>query len=568
MSLINTLNIGQNALAVQQAAMQVTGNNISNAGNADYTRETASISENADQQLTPGIFVGTGVNLDAVQRQIDDSLQSRINSSVSDNEAASTTQDWLGRVESTFNELSDNDLSTQLSTFFNSWSDLANNPQDSGARQTVIQDGQNVAQFFQGLRGQLSGLQTDANNQITSLAKTADGLAQQVADLNGQISTTEAGSGGTANALRDQRDAVLKQLSQLINIKTVPNSTGSVVNVYVGSDALVTNTTNRGITTQAQDSNGEVVQTLVFKADNGTVNGTGGQIGGLIGVNQQIGDTVNKVDSLANNLTFELNKVYSSGQGLQGFSSVTATNAVTDPTVALNDPTSGLKNVPVNGSFVVHVTNKTTGLQTSTLVQVDEDGLNGNDTTLNSLQADLNNINGVTASINGGKLTIAASNSDDQISFSQDSSGVLASLGINSFFTGSNAANIAVNQTVVDDPSMLAAAKNGQSDDNQTALAIANLQTQPIAGLNGATLNDTYDSVVNDVSNATAAAKTNAEATQTVQDTLEAQRESLSGVDLNEEAVNLMTQQRAFQGAARLITTVNEMLDEVMNLIP
>src|SRR5437588_7717193 len=148
MSLIGALNTGRTALAVQQAAIQVTGNNISNAGNADYTRQVANLSPSADQELRPGMFVGTGVDLTSIQRQIDDALNSRLRGSVSDNQGAQTTQQWLSRVEATFNELGDSDLSTQLSTFFGAWSNLANKPQDMGLRQVVIQDGDALAKQF------------------------------------------------------------------------------------------------------------------------------------------------------------------------------------------------------------------------------------------------------------------------------------------------------------------------------------------------------------------------------------------------------------------------------------
>src|SRR5690348_3916222 len=107
MSLLGTLNIGKSALATQQAALQVTSNNIANAGNADYSRQTASVVSTPDQQLKPGVFVGTGIDLTAVSRQVDDALNSRLRSSTSDSEAADTTQQWLGQVESVFNELSD-----------------------------------------------------------------------------------------------------------------------------------------------------------------------------------------------------------------------------------------------------------------------------------------------------------------------------------------------------------------------------------------------------------------------------------------------------------------------------
>ena len=145
MSLIGTLNVGKSALAVQQAALQVTGNNIANAGNADYTRQVAKTSPSLDQKIQPGMFVGTGVDLTAIQRQIDEALNTRLRASVSDSEAASTTQEWLGRVESVFNELSDEDLSTGMSKFFNAWSNLANKPQDVGLRQVVLQNGEAVA---------------------------------------------------------------------------------------------------------------------------------------------------------------------------------------------------------------------------------------------------------------------------------------------------------------------------------------------------------------------------------------------------------------------------------------
>src|SRR3954465_6651927 len=240
MSLIGTLNVGKSALAVQQAALQVTGNNIANAGNADYTRQVAQTAPSIDQKIQPGMFVGTGVDLTAIKRQIDEALNSRIRSSVSDNSAADTAQQWLSRVEGVFNELSDADLSRGMSKFFNAWSNLANKPQDVGLRQVVLQNGEAVAGSFQSLRNQLSGLQSDAGDRITALAKDADQLADQIADLNQQIVNAEGGkgdAGGGANGLRDRRDALVKQLSQLVDVKTTEDK--GMLNVYVGSEPLV-----------------------------------------------------------------------------------------------------------------------------------------------------------------------------------------------------------------------------------------------------------------------------------------------------------------------------------------
>ncbi len=565
MSLIGALNIGSSALAVQQAALQVTGNNISNAGNADYTRQVANTTANPDQQIGGGLLIGTGADITSIQRQIDDALEARLRGSTSDSSAADTSQQYLTQIETTFNALGDTNLSSQMSQFFNDWSSLANKPQDMGQRQIVLQDGQSLADQFTARRGQLTTIEDTIDQRVTDQAKTANDLAQQVANLNGRIAVTEGGGNGQANDLRDQRDSVLKQLSGLMDIKTVPQDNGTV-NVYVGSEPLVIGTTNQGIGVQTQVVNGQATQSLVFKANNGAVPATSGSLGALISVRGQTGTIVSQLDGLANNLIFELNKLHASGQGLDGISTAMSSNAVKDPAAVLNTPAAGLPFTPTNGSFVVHVRDKASGQESSTLVQVDLDGLNNNDTSLNSLAASLSAITGVTASITGGKLTVATSSASQELTFSQDSSGVLAALGINNFYTGHDASDIAVNTALVNQPTLLAAAKNGDSADNQTALAIAALGAQPLASLNGASLDQNYQSIVNGISAEVSAAKNNSDAAQAITATLTAQHDSISGVSLDEEAVNLMQQQRAFQGAARLITTVDQMLQAMLNM--
>jgi flagellar hook-associated protein 1 FlgK len=173
---------------------------------------------------------------------------------------------------------------------------------------------------------------------------------------------------------------------------------------------------------------------------------------------------------------------------------------------------------------------------------------------------------GVTANISGGKLTVAAANSNLEVSFSQDNSGALAALGINTFFTGNTASNIGVQQPLKDQPSLLAVAKNGEPADNQTALAIAGLESKTFAGLGDQSIKDKYQSMLNQVAVAAASSKTSAEAASSVKETLEGQRESLSGVSVDEEAINMIRQQRAFQGAARLISAVDEMMRTLLQI--
>jgi flagellar hook-associated protein 1 len=197
---------------------------------------------------------------------------------------------------------------------------------------------------------------------------------------------------------------------------------------------------------------------------------------------------------------------------------------------------------------------------------VDLDGT-GPQTTLQSLAADLDNVADIKASVSGGHLHVAADSDDVEISFSQDSSGALAALGVNNFFAGTDARDIAVSGALKSNPALIAAAKNGEKTDNQTARAIAALESQPLGGLGGFSLKDAYQATVNGVAGAASAAETQVEAANVVRETLENQRESLSGVSLDEEAINLMRQQRAFQGAARLVSAVDELMQTVLNMV-
>jgi flagellar hook-associated protein 1 FlgK len=566
MSLTGALNVGRTALTAHQTAIQVSGNNIANVNTPGYTRQVAKLAPNPDQRIGPELFIGTGVNVESITRAIDESLNSRLRGAVSDGEGAEILKQWIGRVEAAFNELSDEDLSTRLSAFFNSWSNLANKPQDLGLRQIVLQSGESVATWMRDLRASTKALAGDVDERLVSVVESADALAKQVADLNVQIVQAEGGGGGPANGLRDQRDVLLQKLSELVNVQTKQQDSGAI-NVYVNSVPLVLEGTSRGVALRQENLNGELVRTVTFKADDGEMNVTSGQLGGLSAARETIGTTIETLDKLAGNLIFELNKIHAAGQGLEGHGSLQGGFAVADVNVALSSEDAQLKFTPSNGSFVVHVKNKQTGLSTSTLIQLDLDGLNGNDTTLSDLAASLDGVTGISANTTGNRLNLSADSEALEFSFSQDSAGVLAALGVNGFFSGSDAGDIAVNAAIKSRPTLLAAAKNGEPGDNQTALAIARLESASVAGLGNISLKNAYEGLVNDIAAQAARSQSDAEAADTIRETLSAQREALSGVSLDEEAVNLLKSQRAFQGAARVVAVVDELLQTILSIV-
>jgi flagellar hook-associated protein 1 FlgK len=290
-----------------------------------------------------------------------------------------------------------------------------------------------------------------------------------------------------------------------------------------------------------------------------------GEVGGLADSRDHVlGSFLDNLDSFAGTLAQEFNKIYSSGQGLNGYSKVTSANPVDDVNAALD--ATGLKNPPVNGTFQVLVHNKKTGLTQTHDVQISLNGLN-NDTSLANLATQLNSISGLSATTTpNGQLTIAATSADQQVAFAKDTSGVLAALGINTFFTGSDALSISVNNAVVQDPSTFAASSGGVGADTNIAQQLAQFQELPLASQNGATMAGLYNQMASDVTQSSNAAKSVSDSAATFAASLEGQQQSISGVNIDEETVNLLQYQRNFQASAKFISTLNELLNDLVQL--
>jgi flagellar hook-associated protein 1 FlgK len=560
MSLISALNISKSALVTQQAAISVTSNNIANSSDPNYAREVANTSPGVGTNLGNGITIGSGIDLTSVSRQIDQALNERLNSANSDASSASQTQQWLTQIQSSFNALSGNDIDSQLSTFFSDWSTLASNPTATGAQSAVIDDGQTLASTIQNLNSSLETIGSSITSQISTQVSSVNQLTSQIASLNKQI----LGSGGSsANTLLDQRDGDISSLSQLMNISTVQQGDGTV-NVYAGSQLLVQGISSNALTSQSQTTNGVTTSTINFASNGAPASVTSGSLGGLLQVQSQgLNSTLQQLNTMATGLISAVNQIQSQGQGTAGLTSVTSTNAVTDPTDSLGTDT-GLATPPTNGSFTVNVNGPTGAVSQTVYVKVGVPGTP--DTTLNSLAAQLNTVAGVTASVSNGKLSISAA-SGSTLSFQDDSSGVLSSLGINTFFTGTDASDIGINSAITTNPSLVAVAgtdPNNTYASNGAALSMAALANNGIPSLGGSTISDAYEAIVNNVATQTSNAGTNSDAATQTQSALQSQQQSVSGVSQDEEAINVIQEQTAYQGAAQVINAINQMMQTLL----
>ena len=276
-----------------------------------------------------------------------------------------------------------------------------------------------------------------------------------------------------------------------------------------------------------------------------------------------LGGFLDQLNNFAGTLTFEFNKVYSSGQGLDGFTQTTSQPAG-ERSGAGPEP-AGLTFTPTSGSFQVLVHNKDTGAVAD---EQHQRHLNGTAATRRSTAwpAALGAINGLRPASTNGHLVLTATDPDTEFAFADDTSGVLASLGLNTFFTGSNAADLAVNQDVVNDPGKFAAATDGIGTGTGNATTLANFLDRPLSSAGGATIGNLASNLTDDVTQASATAQAQANGADTFAQTLQSQELSISGVNIDEQTVQMISFQRAFQAEAKYISTLNNMLGNLMKL--
>jgi len=579
MGVTSSFQIGRSALTAAQLGVQVTGNNLANAATPGYSRQVADL--RAARGGGGGIEsrIGSGVRVADVRRALDEAVQARLQATISDQSAAQTTLDVFSQLESMLGELTDHDLGSELNAFFNTWSEAAN---QSGSQAIVVQQGEQLAQAIHRLRSDLLAQRGQIDQQLNGIVARADGLLEEIAGLNRAIAEAEA-SGGTANALRDQRDGLVSELSEIMEVTAVEQPSG-MANILVGSVPLVLGDQSRGLEVDRRTIDGEVVTRIREKATGEPLAVDSGRAGAMIDSRTAAsGDTLAKLDEIASQLIFQVNRLHSTGRPEQaGLTTTTGTLRIptADRTLALNDPQNqtfaGLPFEAHNGGFDVVTTNTATGVTSSVRIDVDLDGLDSSlqsgvadDTSAEDIRAAIDAIDGLTASFTGdGRLDVEAA-PGVEFSFREDSSGALAVLGVNAFFQGTGSTDITVEDELLADPQRLATARyEGDTlTANGNSLAMAQTLEQSLDELGGMSLSESWNGHVQVVAGRTASAKTEAEATTLVRENLEAQRAAVSGVSTDEETLNMLNFQRSYDGAARFLTVVDEMTQVLLSLV-
>lgn len=577
MGLGSAFTIGRSALAASQLGVQVASNNLANASTPGYARQVLGLESVPGAGASLGI--GRGVQFTGVRRQIDEALNARLNGAISDAAAAQESLRVLSGIETSLNELTDLDLSSELGSFFTSFSELANGTQ---SQSQVIEQGELLAGFMRRLRSDLVDQRTQLDNRLGALVEQADAITTEIASLNNEITRTESGGLRTNNPLRDRRDELVRELSTLMDVSTVEQASGAI-DVLIGSSPVVLGSRSQGIELREIPAGSTIERRISVTATGQILDVTAGEIGGVLTSRDgELDGMIGKLDRLAGAMIHEINRLHSTGATAAGLASAASTLIVTpsDQTLALNDPfnrsLSGLPVSPTNGGFMVRVVDQASGAASTTRIDVDLDGIDaagaagfGDDTSIADLASALDAINGLSASVGGdGRLSVIAS-PGTSFTFGDDTSGVLAAIGINSYFSGSDAQDIAVRADLRGAPSLLMTGRyvDGSFVENGTALQIAGIQNNGVETLGGDSASGFWRTTVQTFSVRAGSAQTVAEATAIVRDGLESERLAVSGVDTDEEALSLLQFQRQYQGAARIISTTNQLLDELLAIV-
>lgn len=327
------LEMGKRALMTQQLALTTSGHNIANASTPGFSRQRVQITQTNPLNTTQG-NVGTGVMPSGIIQVRDLFLSTQLRKDNGNLARWETSQKTLSQVELFFNEPGDKGLNQLITDFFNSWENLATNP---NARTTVMEKAKVLVNAFHEHSHQLADLRESVDADLKGRTGEINQLAVQIASLNRQIATAELG-GDHANDLRDKRDLLVDTLSGYANVRTIDRPNGTTA-VMIGSMSLVDGVDYLQIETKTVQKGSSTATVAVWENTNFEIDFSGGELQAL----EQMRDTTipdmqKNLDLLASTIMSQVNTIHAAGIGAQGSTGVNFFDPykMTAGTMALN----------------------------------------------------------------------------------------------------------------------------------------------------------------------------------------------------------------------------------------
>ena len=315
------IHIGLTGLKAHQSALSATGNNITNANTAGYSRQRVNLEASLSIQ-TVGGYLGTGVNLVNIERLNSHFINSQLRQDTSHYHHYDSLNTYLGQVDKLLGN-SSTGLSTSLSNFFSALHSVADDPTSIPARSTVVGEAQALTTRFHTLYTQLNQIGRSVDQEVSSLVPQINSLSKSIAELNVAIVAAGGGTAGQQpNDLLDQRDEKIRQLAELVSVNVVDQKDGTV-SVFIGKgQSLVVGdrASNLGVDQSVSDP----ARRDIFIEQNGqksliTSEVTGGKLGGVLAFRDSVlRESINSLGRIALNISEAVNEQHRMGVDLRG----------------------------------------------------------------------------------------------------------------------------------------------------------------------------------------------------------------------------------------------------------
>ena len=538
----NIFDVGSSALNSLQRAISTTGNNIANANTDGYSRQEVEFASRTPNRIG-GATLGTGVEVSSIRRAYDQFLTQDVQARTSSSGYYSL---YATTAEQIDNLMADpaTSISSAMDQFFASMEAVANSPTSQPERQVMLSEAQTLATRFNYVDARLSELAENMNEQMSVFVVDINQYTQDIAQLNQQIARLERTPGGSPNDLLDQRDQAVESLAKLVRVETRTQEDGSI-NVFMSSGhRLVSQSGAETLRLSAAVQPDGPVRVYISAPGGSdtelTESALGGELGAALDVSNNVIDRARRdIGLLALGLTDTFNTQHKLGDTLNQVAGSDFFTAITPVTTA-----STLNSGTTTVSAVIDDATQLTGAS----YQID---YTDSAVTITNLATNVSqDINGTTISLDGLTFTVSPfSNQTDGDRFLVEPTGRAAS---------------AITVALSDTSDIAAANSGGNVGDNRNLLSLIALRDAN--SLKGGTQSvyDIYNNAVAQVAVDTRSARANADTEQSLLQSVTDRRDGITGVNLEEEAANLIRYQQAYQAAAQIITTANDVFDTLL----
>ncbi len=546
---MNLANLGLSGLMAAQNRLQTAGHNINNSDTEGYNRQTV-LSQTAGATATSAGYIGRGVQAVTVQRSYDNFLHRQLVQAQSNGAALVSYGHEVTQINNLFADRTVG-ISPALQRFFDGMDAVASSPADGAARQELIgRSGSLVTQINEASQF-LKDQQSNINTQITTVVTQVNSYVERIQDLNKQITVARATTANhEPNDLLDQRDQLAAELTQLVGVK-ITDQEGTFSVALNNGQMLLGGNVAYPLHAQpsAADPSRMVLaytqrvganQTAIIEMQDASI--TGGKLGGLLDYRAQALDSVqNELGRLAVGLAMSVNEIHKAGQDLNG---APGGEFFTLGPVKMLNGAKNVTNVQVGAEIVD--ANKLTGQD----YRIDYDGTDYS----------------ITRLPNGNTMALTQGQEVDGVKYTLPTGTPAPAPGdswtVQPTRDAASSLSLAIN-----DPAKIAAGEVGAGNaSGENALKLAALRNEKSLSGGTLSLNEAFSQIVNRVGVMAQQNGTAAKAQASLIQQNYAAQQALSGVNVDEETVNLMRFQDQYRAASRLIDASSKLFDTLLGL--